>query len=148
MRTLVGFADNKVDYLTWKILTDETNQIIIRSVVRSATRASSNLRLNPPQAEDLPQDLTSDVFVYGRPNPDGSEDTPPMSIINYDDLLGRTLLLPMDENGERKRATISDHVNAICQDQVSREDQLRFKLKIDGDQLDDLISYNQLMEYL
>ena len=32
--------------------------------------------------------------------------------------------------------------------QVSREDQLRFKLKIDGDQLDDLISYNQLMEYL
>ena len=34
------------------------------------------------------------------------------------------------------------------QQQVSREDQLRFKLKIDGDQLDDLISYNQLMEYL
>ena len=54
----------------------------------------------------------------------------------------------MDENGESKRATISDHVNTISQDQVSREDQLRFKLKIDGDQLDDLISYNQLMEYL
>ena len=61
-----------------------------------------------------------------------------MSIINLDDLLGRTFLLPMDENGERKRATISEHV----------KDQLRFKLKIDGDQLDDLISYNQLMEYL
>ena len=57
-------------------------------------------------------------------------------------------LLPVDENGERKRATISDHVNTISQDQVSREDQLRFKLKIDGDQLDDHISYNQLMEYL
>ena len=54
----------------------------------------------------------------------------------------------MDENGERKRATISEHVNDLCQEQVSREDQLRFKLKIDGDQLDDLISYNQLMEYL
>ena len=54
----------------------------------------------------------------------------------------------MDENGERKRATISEHVNIINQDQVSTEDQPRFKLKIDGDQLDDLISYNQLMEYL
>ena len=54
----------------------------------------------------------------------------------------------MDANGERKRATISDHVNTISQDQVSRDDQLRFKVKIDGDQLDDLISYNQLMEYL
>ena len=47
----------------------------------------------------------------------------------------------------RARATISD-VNTISQDQISKEDQLRFKLKIDGDQLDDLISYNQLMEYL
>ena len=144
----VGFAENKGDQLTWKILTDDTNTIIIRSAVRSATKTSPNLRLDPPQGEDQPQDLTSDVFVYGRPNPDGSDNTPPMSIINFDDLLGRTFLLPMDENGERKRATISEHVKNLYQQQVSREDQLRFKLKIDGDQLDDLISYSQLMEYL
>ena len=54
----------------------------------------------------------------------------------------------MDENGERKRATISDYVYTLDQTQVSREDKLRFKLKIDGEQLDDLISYNQLMEHL
>ena len=131
-----------------EILTDDTNTIIISSAVRSATKTSPNLRLDPPKGEDQPQDLTSDVFVYGRPNPDGSDNTPPMSIINFDDLLGRTFLLPMDENGERKRATISEHVKNLCQQQVSREDQLRFKIKIDGDQLDDLISYNQLMEYL
>ena len=88
------------------------------------------------------------MFVYGSTHPDVSENTSPMSVINFDDLLGRTFLLPMDENGERKRATISDHVHTINQDQISREDQLRFKLKVDGDQLDDLISYNQLLEYL
>ena len=54
----------------------------------------------------------------------------------------------MNEKGERKRATISDHVHTISQDQISREDQLSFKLKVDGDQHDDLISHNQLMEYL
>ena len=80
---------------------------------------------------------TSEVD-WGGHDPNGSDNLPPMSIINLDDLLGRTFLLPIDENGERKRATISEHV----------KDQLRFKLKIDGDQLDDLISYNQLMEYL
>ena len=84
----VGFADNKGDHLTWKILTDETNQIITRSAIRSTTKPSPNLRLDPPKGED--------------------------------------------------------QVNIISQDQVSRVDQLRFKLKIDGDQLDDLISYNQL----
>ena len=84
----VGFAENKGDQLTWKILTDDTNTTIIRSTVRSAIHTSPNLRLDPPQGEDQPQDLTSDVFVYGRPNPDGSDNTPPMSIINFDDLLG------------------------------------------------------------
>ena len=84
----VGFAENKGDRLTWKILTDDTNTIIIRSAVSSATKTSPNLRLDPPQGEDQPQDLTSHVFVYGRPNPDGSDNTLPMSIINFDDLLG------------------------------------------------------------
>ena len=54
----------------------------------------------------------------------------------------------MDENGERMRATISEHVNIISQDLVSREDQCRLNQKVDGDQLDDHNSYNQLMEYL
>ena len=80
---------------------------------------------------------TSEVD-WGGHDPNGSDNLAPMSIINLADFLGRIFLLPMDENGERKRATISEHV----------KDQLRFKLKIDGDQLDDLISYNQLMEYL
>ena len=110
------------------------------------TKPSPNLRLDPPKGEDQPQDFTSHVFVYGRSNPDGSDNTPPMSIINFDDLFGRTFLL--HGIGERKRATISEHVNDLCPEQVSREDQLRFKLKIDGDQLDDLNSYEQLMEYL
>ena len=68
--------------------------------------------------------------------------------IIFDDLLGRTFLLHMDENGERKRATISGHVHTLDQGQGFREDKLRFKLKIDGEQNDDLISYNQLVEYL
>ena len=115
------------------------------------TKTSPNLRLDPPKGEEQPHDLTSDVFVYDRPNPsnpDEFDNIPPMSIIIFDDLLGRTFLLPMDENGERKRATISEHVDDLYQAQVSREGQLRFKLKTDGDQLDDLISQNQLMEYL
>ena len=57
-------------------ITDETNQIITRSAVRSTTKTSSNLRLDPIQGEDQPQDLTSGVFVYGRSHPDGSKVLP------------------------------------------------------------------------
>ena len=83
------------------------------------TQTSPNLRLDPPQGEHQPHDLTSDVFVYGRPNLDESANTPPMSIINFDDFLGSTFLLLMDENGERKRATISKHVKDIYQPLIS-----------------------------
>ena len=74
-----------------------------------------------------PGHKTSEVD-WGGHDPNGPDNPPPMSIINLDDLLESIFLLPMDENGERKRATISEHV----------KDQVRFKLKIDGDQLDDL----------
>ena len=70
------------------------------------------------------------MFVYGRLHPDELE---AMSIINFDDLLLRMVLLPMDKNGERKWATISDNVHTLDQAQTSREDQLRFKLKVDGE---------------
>ena len=51
---------------------------------------------------------------WGGHDSNGPDNPSPMSIINLDDLLGRILLLPMDENGERKRATISEHVKDLC----------------------------------
>ena len=41
----VGFADNQGDSLTWRILTEDTQKIIIRSGVRSALRTTTNQRL-------------------------------------------------------------------------------------------------------
>ena len=55
------------------------------------------------------------------------------------------LWMRMESKRELLYLTMS---NTINQDQASREDMLRFKVRTDGDQLDDLISYNQLMEYL
>ena len=81
----VGFADNKDLLRRYSLM---TQQIITRSTVRSAIKTSPNLRLNQPEGEDQPQDLSSEVFVYGRPHPDGSEEPPHMSIISFDDLPG------------------------------------------------------------
>ena len=78
--------------------------------------------------ENHPTGHKASEVDWGGHDHNGSDNHPPMSIINLDDLLGSIFLLPMDENGERKRAAISEHI----------KDQVRFKLKIDGDQLDDL----------
>ena len=48
---LVGFADNQGDHLTWRILTEATQKIIIRSGIQSALRTTTNQRLASPSGE-------------------------------------------------------------------------------------------------
>ena len=45
----VGFADSQGDSLTWRILTEDNQKIIIRSGVRSALRTTTNQRLASQQ---------------------------------------------------------------------------------------------------
>ena len=113
-RELVKEFEGDARSIILKLHHYHTKSNVAQHDIITLTKTSPNPRLDPPKGEDQPQDLASDVFVYGRPNHDGSDNPPPMSIINFDDLLGRTFLLPMDENGERKRATISEHVNDLC----------------------------------
>ena len=47
----VGFADNQGDSLTWRILTEDTHKIIIRSGVCSTLRTTTNQRLASPSGE-------------------------------------------------------------------------------------------------
>ena len=47
----VGFADNQGDSFTWRILTEDTQKIIIHSGVRSALRTTTNQRLASPSGE-------------------------------------------------------------------------------------------------
>ena len=125
----VGFADNQGDSLTWRILTEDTNKIFIRSGVRSALRTTTKQRLASPSGEGTtlpfpipyPQQSTTslpldpldastpnfELFVQSQFGED--EDNPiPMANIDIPNLLGRSFLLPPEENGERHMAKIID----------------------------------------
>ena len=47
----VSFADNQGDSFTWRILTEDTQKIIIRSGIHSALRTTTNQRLASPSGE-------------------------------------------------------------------------------------------------
>ena len=125
----VGFADNQGDSLTWRILTEDTQKIIIRSGVRSALRTTTNQHHASPSGEgttlpfpipypqqsqnSLPLDPLDastpnfEQFVKSQSGED--EDNPiPMANIDIPNLLGRSFLLPPEENGERHMAKIID----------------------------------------
>ena len=159
----VGFADNQGDSLTWRILTEDTQKIIIRSGVRSALRTTTNQRLASPSGEgttlpfpipysqsqnSLPRDPLDastpnfEHFVKSQTGED--EDNPiPMANIDIPNLLGRSFLLPPEDNGERHMAKVID-----IDDHGQTLEDIKFKLKINKDQAEEIMSYNQLMDYI
>ena len=160
----VGFADNQGDSLTWRILTEDTQKIIICSGVRSALRTTTNQHLASPSGEGTtlpfpipypqpsnnslplePLDASTpnfEQFVKSQSGED--EDNPiPMANIDIPNLLGRSFLLPPEDNGERHMAKIieiDDHGQTL--------EDIKVKLKINKDQAEEVMSYNQLMDYI
>ena len=64
-------------------------------------------------------------------------------------LIGRTFLLPPEENGERHRAKVTRQVvEIIDQDNGQRIENINFILDIGNGKVEELISYNQLLEHL
>ena len=160
----VGFADNQGDSLTWRILTEDTQKIIIRSGVQSALRTTTNQHLASPSGEGTtlpfpipyPQQSTNslplDPLDESTPNfeqfvksQSGEDEDNPIHMANIDipNLLGRSFLLPPEDIGERHMAKIIDidgHGQPL--------EGIQFKLKINKDQAEEIMSYNQLMDYI
>ena len=160
----VSFADNQGDSFTWRIFTEDTQKIIIRSGVRSALRTPTNQHLASPSGEGttLPfsihysqQSTTSlslDPLEESTPHfeqfvksQSGEDEDNPIHMANIDipNLLGRSFLLPPEDNGERHMAKIID-----IDDYGQPIEDIKFKLKINKDQAEEIMSYNQLMDYI
>ena len=65
------------------------------------------------------------------------------------DLIGRTFLLPPEENGERHRAKVTRKVVEIIDQEIGhRVENINFILDIGNGKVEELISYNHLHEKL
>ena len=72
-----------------------------------------------------------------------------MPTFDPSDLIGRTFLLPPEENGERHRAKVTRKVvEIIDQEDGKRVENINIILDIGNGKVEELISYNQLLEHL
>ena len=73
------------------------------------------------------------------------EDNPiPMANIDIPNLLGRSFLLPPEDNGGAPHGQKS--LTLMTMDKTLED--IKFKLKINKDQAEEIMSYNQLMDYI
>ena len=72
-----------------------------------------------------------------------------MPTFDPSDLIGRTFLLPPEENRERHRAKVTRQVvEIIDQDNGQRIENMNFILDFGNGKVEELVSYNQLLEHL
>ena len=129
----VGFADNQGDSLTWRILTEDTHKIIILSGIRIALRTTTNQRLASPSGERT-------TLLFPIPCPQQSTNSLPLdpldaSTPNFEQFV-------KSQSGEDE-----DNPIPMANIDIPLED-IKFKLKINKDQAEELMSYNQLMDYI
>ena len=159
-----GFAANQGDSLTWRTLTEDTQRIIICSGIQSSLSTTTNQCLASPSGEgttlpfsipypqhsknSLPLDpfdestANFEQFVNSQSGED--EDNPiPMANIDIPIPFGSSFLLPPEDNGEHHMAKIID-----IDDHGPPLEDIKFKLKINKDQAEEIMSYNQLMDYI
>ncbi len=113
----VGFGESVGDRFTWKLYTTDTKKIIYRSCVRSATDPSTvNLRVDRPEGEIHP--ASSPIMTLSGIGVSSVPTNPKLHTFDPSDLVGRTFLMPKDENGERLRSHITKVVKQIDKDDL------------------------------
>ena len=111
----VGFNMNAGDAMTFLVLTDDTNQVITRSAVRTRhNEKDPNHRISSDGGEMDQKPVSKPIknCVYEKDS-QGQRvedlptlDIPPDGQLSPDDLIGRSFLLDADEDGQRLRADI------------------------------------------
>ena len=95
----------------------------------------------------IPKDIT--VFIRSRQDDADPSIIRPMPQFDSDDLIGRTFLLPQQENGERPRAKVTKKVVQENEaEDGNRIPNINFILDIGEGKAEELITWNQLLDHL
>ena len=149
----VGFGEHCGDAMTHKLLDKFTQKIIYRSAARPLTKSNPNHRLTEDGGEastsKQPSSKIPTVFIRSRQDDADPSHIKPMPEFDPDDLIGRTFLLPPQENGERLRAKVTKKVvEEIEAADGNRIPNINFILDIGEGKVEELITYTQLLDHL
>ena len=139
--------------MTHKLLDKLTQKIIYRSAVRPLTKSNPNNRLTEDGGEfstsKQPSSKIRTVFIRSRQDDADPSHSKPMPEFDPSDLIGRTFLLPPQENGERLRAKVTKKVFVVIEaEDANRIPNINYILDIGEGKVEELITCNQLLDHL
>ena len=156
---IVGISEHCGHALTWKILTEDSHKVIYRSLVRPHSTTDPNVRavmsggeedgvIGDPiiksKSETSSDFANHDITVQEPP----SQPPPQPPVFNPEELIGRTFLMDTQDNGEKHRAKIVQMLEDHESDINDNPTMIKFRLSINNDAAEDIITYNRLLDFL
>jgi hypothetical protein len=156
----VGVATHVGDELTYKILTQK-QRLICRSAIRSAINPDKrNQRLSPLGGETVSNYLGDKNFIWSKTDSvefsieDGIvlDDDPSvqrrMVTIDPKDLIGRTFLKDLEEDGQRFRDR-AVHAVLDNEDNMKKDAQyMKFICEVPNLKVDEMYTYNETLDHI
>ena len=150
---MIGIAEHVGHQLTHRILTKDTKRILARSEVRP-TKLGQNKRLDFISGEDFVGGQKIKTFVRStldnehtdQPNSEANENSKP--VVQLVDLIGKSFLMDKTEDGQQHRARITELVEGHQRDMEQRPELIKFKVSMNQDQYEELLTYRQVLDYI
>ena len=137
----VGFSEDVGHKMTYKILTDDTYTVLYRSRIRTALdEDNKNYRL---EEDDKFQANPQDADIVKSKHEDK-----PMKVIDFDEMIGRTFLMPAEEDGTRLRAKIIEQIEDEEKNIASDPTMVKFRCSVNDGQYEEIMTYNQILDKL
>ena len=139
----VGFAHNIGDVLTYHILTDDTQQVIARSMVRGLDPQNPNIRIVQPPHEGE-DELAIPVVKSLVDTIDPAYDPQKTKLPHFspEELLGLTFLHDLSD-GQRVRAEVIKRINDM---DGENHQNIKFIIAYGDPQYEEIISYAELSD--
>jgi hypothetical protein len=152
---IVGISDHCGHALTYKVFNPSTQKAIHRSLIRPADTSDPNLRVASLGGEI--EAVTTPVIHSRRdqmlldtkqPSTQYSVESTVTPIVNPEELIGRTFLWDKQYDGQQFRAQIVKLIDDHTSQLENNKDRIKIILSLDEDAREEVITYNQLLDYL
>ena len=130
----VGVAENIGNTLTYLILSDDTEKVVARSILRPVTEEDFNFRAEPQFDDEVgtkEQRFALESLAQGK--------KPSFSV---EELIQRTFLYDVKDD-QRMRAEI---IKKIDDDDAKNHQNIKFLCKIGTDNAEEILTYNEICQ--
>ena len=157
----VGISENVGNFMTFKVLTDDTLKVIHHLNMHLVHDPDSkDMNLDPPNKEPPTvikllwktlQDSSSTSLVHGEtpaPAQNSNDDASTMAIINLQDLVGQMFLMDEHEDGQHFHTCIIECIDEHEEGHHKADDHIKFQCSINENAYEEIITYNELMDFI